>query len=218
MGGQRCDMGKKKNKKKTTPKGAATPVKPTPPVQVEAPAPAEVDVVAAPVAPEPPVKVEAPAAEDAVASTENAAVPDAVAAPAVGEQELRKEASALFTKADRDKNGSLSHSELKKEIQQDDVLRQRLSAAKWKTFFLEIDVDGDGVITEEEFVTYYVKTAAAPEPEADAGAAPAVGEQELRKEASALFTKADRDMNGSLSHSELKKEIQQDDVLRQRLS
>ena len=75
-------MGKKKNKKKTTPKGAATPVKPTPPVQVEAPAPAEVDVVAAPVAPEPPVKVEAPAAEDAVASTEDVEDLDSCAAAA----------------------------------------------------------------------------------------------------------------------------------------
>merc|ERR1711865_1312914 len=43
--------------------------------------------------------------------------------------------------------------------QQDDQLRQRLSAAKWLTFFVEIDVNGDGVITEEEFVTHYVKTA-----------------------------------------------------------
>ena len=51
-------MGKKNKTKKTTSKGAATPVKPEPPVQVEAPAPAEVDVVAAPIAPEPPVKVE----------------------------------------------------------------------------------------------------------------------------------------------------------------
>ena len=119
------------------------------------------------------------------------------------EQVLREEAAAVFAKADRDKNGSLSHSELKKEIQQDDGLRQRLSAAKWKTFFLEIDVNGDGVITQKEFVTYYVKTAQ---------------EQVLREEAAAVFAKADLDKNGLLSPFELKKEIQQDEQLWQRLS
>jgi len=75
------------------------------------------------------------------------------------EQVLREEAAAVFTKADLDKNGVLSPFELKKEIQQDEQLWQRLSAAKWLTFFVEIDVNGDGVITEEEFVTHYVKTA-----------------------------------------------------------
>ena len=72
-------------------------------------------------------------------------------------QGLREEAVALFARADRDKNGVLSHSELKKEIQSDPELREKLSATKWKVFFGEIDSDGDGVITCEEFVAYYIK-------------------------------------------------------------
>ena len=77
--------------------------------------------------------------------------------PCAQEQLLRDEAAALFAKADVDSNGSLSHSELKKEIQKDSELRERLSATKWKTFFIEIDSDRDGLITQEEFVAYYIK-------------------------------------------------------------
>ena len=65
------------------------------------------------------------------------------------DQVLRAEATALFAQADLDKNGTLSHSELKKQIQKDDALRERLSITEWKTFFSEIDSDGDGVITQE---------------------------------------------------------------------
>ena len=71
------------------------------------------------------------------------------------EQVLRAEATALFEQADRNHDGSLSHSELKKQIQKDDALRERLSITKWKTFFSEIDSDGDGVVTLEEFAKYY---------------------------------------------------------------
>ena len=85
----------------------------------------------------------------------------ATALDSAQEQTLREEAAALFAQADCNKNGTVSHSELKKEIQKDSGLRQRLAVTKWKTFFMEIDSDGDGVVTVEEFVAYYVKQCSA---------------------------------------------------------
>ena len=58
------------------------------------------------------------------------------------EDPIRVEAKAIFATADKDGNLSLSHGELKKHIQNDPVLRERLSANKWKVFFAEIDADG----------------------------------------------------------------------------
>merc|ERR1712086_145032 len=72
---------------------------------------------------------------------------------------LRAEAIAIFTKADFNSNGTLSRTEIKKEIQKDGVLRQRLSAKKWKRFFKELDANGDGVVTMDEWITYYKATA-----------------------------------------------------------
>eukprot|EP00658_Telonema_sp_P-2_P043988 TRINITY_DN31868_c0_g1_i1.p1 TRINITY_DN31868_c0_g1~~TRINITY_DN31868_c0_g1_i1.p1 ORF type:complete len:265 (+),score=59.57 TRINITY_DN31868_c0_g1_i1:97-891(+) len=48
-----------------------------------------------------------------------------------------------------------------RDSQQTAYLRERLSAHEWRVFFERIDADGDGVITEEEFVAYYVEAAAA---------------------------------------------------------
>ena len=96
--------------------------------------------------------------------------------PSCAQEQLRDEAAALFAKADVDSNGSLSHSELKKEIQKDSELRERLSATKWKTFFSEIDSDGDGMITQEEFVVYYTKHCA--EGDGEEAAAAAAAEEE----------------------------------------
>ena len=78
---------------------------------------------------------------------------------------LRDEALLLFAKIDLDKNHLLSHSELRaafrsgtlQKVHKDSGLRQRLSTNEWKAFFLGIDSDGDGVITEDEFATYYIK-------------------------------------------------------------
>ena len=59
------------------------------------------------------------------------------------EAALRAEALALFERTDFNNNGTLSHTELKKEIQKDAELREKLSANKWKVFFAEIDSDGE---------------------------------------------------------------------------
>ena len=72
---------------------------------------------------------------------------------------LRAEAIAIFTKADFNQNGTLSRTEIKKEIQKDGALRQKLSAKKWKRFFKELDANGDGVVTMDEWITYYKATA-----------------------------------------------------------
>ena len=58
--------------------------------------------------------------------------------------EAAQQAKIIFHSADTAKGGdnSLSHGELKKRIQQDPELRDRLSANKWKVFFQEIDADG----------------------------------------------------------------------------
>ena len=58
------------------------------------------------------------------------------------EDPIRVEAKAVFVAADKDGNHSLSYGELKKHIQKDPVLRERLSANKWKVFMAEVDADG----------------------------------------------------------------------------
>ena len=59
-------------------------------------------------------------------------------------KEAAQQAKIIFHSADTAEGGnnSLSHGELKKRIQQDPALRERLSANKWKVFFQEIDADG----------------------------------------------------------------------------
>ena len=56
--------------------------------------------------------------------------------------DLASEALALFAAADKNGDGSLSRSELKKEIQKDEAVRARLGAESWGRFFDHLDSDG----------------------------------------------------------------------------
>ena len=58
---------------------------------------------------------------------------------------LRSEALALFARADFNGNGVLSHTEIKKEVQNDPAMRLRLSATSWKQFFDAVDSDGQSL-------------------------------------------------------------------------
>ena len=61
------------------------------------------------------------------------------------EDQLRAEALALFARADRNNDGALSRSELKKDMKHDTALREKLSATQWRVFFNEIDSNGKPV-------------------------------------------------------------------------
>ena len=97
------------------------------------------------------VAAEREAAETAAAeaAAARAAIQEAADAEVEGAEaeasgsELRTDALALFAKADTNNDGNLSKKEIKKQIQADETLRQRLSVTSYKAFFAEIDTDGE---------------------------------------------------------------------------
>ena len=70
---------------------------------------------------------------------------------------LQAEAKVLHAAADVNRDGILSKNELKKQIQKDLAMRARLVTGSWREFFAVLDKDGDGNISCEELVTFYVR-------------------------------------------------------------
>ena len=56
---------------------------------------------------------------------------------------LRAEAQKIYANADSNQTGMVSKNALKKMIQKDPVLRQKLVPGGWGDFFDELDEDGD---------------------------------------------------------------------------
>lgn len=69
-------------------------------------------------------------------------------------QRLEERAKEIFTQADVDGSGWLSHSELKRLIHANKELREELHAYGWKKFFDELDANHDGRIELAELVLY----------------------------------------------------------------
>ena len=58
-------------------------------------------------------------------------------------QLAQNKAGKIFNSLDRNGEGALSHSEMKKVLQKDKILRVELGARSWKTFFELLGTDGD---------------------------------------------------------------------------
>ena len=73
---------------------------------------------------------------------------------------FRSEALALFKIIDKDHDGSLSHTEIKKFLSTDPSVRLLLAGHDfhWKDFFAALDTDKDGLIQPEEFIKFYEKS------------------------------------------------------------
>eukprot|EP00043_Microstomoeca_roanoka_P004873 m.52385 g.52385 ORF g.52385 m.52385 type:complete len:411 (+) comp12697_c0_seq1:112-1344(+) len=124
---------------------------------------------------------------------------------------LRDRVREIFERADKDKNGWLSKKELKNVLHQDDDLRFELRTAggrEWKDFWAELDANDDGKIQEEELVEYLFKV----QVEKVEGHSKVIQER-----ARDIFERADKDKNGWLSKSELKRLLHEDDDIRDEL-
>jgi len=58
-------------------------------------------------------------------------------------QLAQNKAGKIFNSLDGNGEGALSHSEMKKVLQKDKILRVELGARSWKTFFELLGTDGD---------------------------------------------------------------------------
>lgn len=74
-----------------------------------------------------------------------------------------KRAKELFATADKNNDGKLSKSELKRSIQDNEAVRKELGVADWSSFWAEIDANGDGSITLQELIAHVRKHTAAPQ-------------------------------------------------------
>ena len=145
----------------------------------------------------------APAA-DGSAAAHTAVAPDAAAER--GSDAARAARSAafaaeVFAAADKDKDGELTHSELRKFLKTHRDVKERVLGAtfEWQRIFGEIEMDhatATGTVavegqarafTEREFTCFVQK----------------------RDFAEDVFTAADKNENGTLTHSELRKYLQQ---------
>ena len=67
-------------------------------------------------------------------------------------------ADAVFLAADLDKNGTLTKSELKKQLKKDPKLKNTaLAGGGYASMFADLDEDGDGTITRDEWRAFYDK-------------------------------------------------------------
>ena len=61
-----------------------------------------------------------------------------------GDAAVRSEAETVFSRIDINGSGTVTKTELKKELQKDSGLRQQLvRGAGWKAFFKQLNVDGE---------------------------------------------------------------------------
>jgi len=73
-------------------------------------------------------------------------------------QQLEAEAEKIFKTADRNNDGELTKTELKKYLQGDAELKESLMGSQgWQEFFAELDKDGDSKFSLEEFQLVFVK-------------------------------------------------------------
>eukprot|EP00658_Telonema_sp_P-2_P013580 TRINITY_DN15144_c0_g1_i3.p1 TRINITY_DN15144_c0_g1~~TRINITY_DN15144_c0_g1_i3.p1 ORF type:complete len:561 (+),score=147.81 TRINITY_DN15144_c0_g1_i3:290-1972(+) len=75
---------------------------------------------------------------------------------ATDEEAARDKASELFTKADKHEIGVLSHTEVKQIVKSHPEVREEFGIGSWKQFFGEVDSDGDGTVSAQEFIRYCV--------------------------------------------------------------
>eukprot|EP00049_Salpingoeca_infusionum_P018247 m.356391 g.356391 ORF g.356391 m.356391 type:complete len:244 (-) comp17532_c0_seq1:477-1208(-) len=117
----------------------------------------------------------------------------------------------IFRAADRQNNGWLSKTDMKKALHEDDALRVELRTShgrKWADFWDELDLNGDGKIQIDELVDYITKTQVEAANELTT---------ELQDRAGEIFRQADKDNSGSLTKSELKNLLHADYDIRDEL-
>jgi len=192
-------------------------------------------------------QAEEEAEQEAVEEAEMQAPQEASIQVDVGEEE-KAEALAMFERIDKNGDGSLTHGEMKKFMQQEPWARTLLAGESfhWQDFFGALDTDRDGSVQESEFIDFYV-TSIKPHVEMEEGQAAEheaarqdltanvdliwggwsaaagaemqapqeanvqveVGEEE-KAEALAMFERIDKNGDGSLTHREIKKFMQQE--------
>eukprot|EP00049_Salpingoeca_infusionum_P005139 m.88810 g.88810 ORF g.88810 m.88810 type:complete len:1118 (-) comp12868_c0_seq2:3539-6892(-) len=72
-------------------------------------------------------------------------------------EHIKARAAIIFVLADKDKNGWLSKTELKRLLQLDPSIRHELrtdQGRQWKSFWAELDANGDGRIQLDELIEY----------------------------------------------------------------
>jgi len=87
-----------------------------------------------------------------------AAALDAMLEHAVQQKALEERFNKIFDDMDKTKkmNGVLSHNELKAYVAtKDPTLRLQLGIGRWQDFLATVDTDGDGMISRDEFVSYF---------------------------------------------------------------
>jgi len=102
-------------------------------------------------------QAEEEAEQEAVEEAEMQAPQEASIQVEVGEEE-KAEALAMFERIDKNGDGSLTHGEMKKFMQQEPWARTLLAGESfhWQDFFGALDTDRDGSVQESEFIDFYV--------------------------------------------------------------
>jgi len=88
--------------------------------------------------------------------------PDSASDDEEDEEQARIEAREIFSLADKDGDGKLTHNELKNHLKRDKKLKEQMRISSggelhWKDLFAQLDTDNDGNVQEEEFFSFYSK-------------------------------------------------------------
>ena len=105
----------------------------------------------------------------------------------------RDEARQVFQDADKDKSGSLTKSEIRKYFKKNQAMKLRILGEdfQWKEMFAAMDTDGDKKFDLIEFTNYLL--------------------------ARSMFQDADKDKDGFLAMSEIKKYFEENPVQKDRI-
>eukprot|EP00756_Hemistasia_phaeocysticola_P028382 Hpha_TRINITY_DN16172_c1_g1::TRINITY_DN16172_c1_g1_i12::g.7868::m.7868 len=93
-------------------------------------------------------------------------------AEGTGEEAAAERAGQVFDAMDRNKDGQLSHSEIKKYLREHPEVKKQLGVVHWGAFFDRWDADGDGRVQKAEFLKSWVEVTTSAKAKAAAGDAP----------------------------------------------